>query len=709
MRTVHFRACNLCEAMCGVRIEVNDGSVVSIRGDEHDPFSRGHLCPKATALKDLHEDPDRLRTPMRRDGTRWQPVSWDEAFDEVAQRLHAVQRAHGDDAVAVYLGNPNVHNTGSMIFGPQFIRALHTRSRYSATSVDQLPHMLAAYWMLGHQLLLPVPDVDRTDHFLILGANPLASNGSLMTAPGIRHRLDAIRARGGKVIVIDPRRTETAARADEHHFIRPGTDALLLLAMLHEVMKGPVRHSAVLELATGLDVIRTLVSAYSPERVSAATGLSAETIRRLSHDFSSARSAVAYGRIGTSVQPFGTVCAWLITVLNVVTGNFDRPGGAMFPRPAFDPRALPKAFATGAGSHGRWRSRVRKLPETGGELPVATLAEDMLTPGKGQLKALVTIAGNPVLSTPNGRQLERALPGLDFMVAIDPYLNETTRFANVILPPPSALERGHFDIAFHLLAVRDTVRYGPPVFEKPTDARHDWQILSALGARLDALRSGSVSKRLTWAALNRLGPEGVLDLGLRLGARGGLGGLTLRKVSAHVHGLDLGPLEPVLPAALRTRSKTIELAPAALVKDLARLEQTLLTPTPGGLTLINRRHQRDCNSWLHNVPKLVSGAARCTLMMHPADADEHGLNAGDQVTITSRVGEVSAPLELTDQVMRGVVSLPHGYGHGREGARLRVANAHAGVSVNDLSDDGRIDELSGNAALSGVPVRVTRG
>lgn len=699
----HYRACNLCEAMCGLRIETDGARVTSIRGDEDDPFSKGYLCPKATALKDLHEDPDRLKQPMRREGTQWKPIGWDEALDETATRLHDVQKRHGRNAVATYLGNPTTHNTGALLFGPSFLRALGTRSRFSATSVDQLPHMLAAHWMFGHQLLLPVPDVDRTDFFLVLGANPLASNGSLMTAPGMRHRLDALKQRGGTLVVVDPRRSETAARADQHHFIRPGTDALLVLALIHEVLASPLKPHVKVDQLHGLDEVRALVKRFTPESVSGATGLTAETIRTLAQRFASAPSAVCYGRIGTSVQPFGTLCAWLITVLNVVTGNLDRPGGAMFPMPPFDPRWLPRPMSVGPGSHGRWRSRVRGLPEVGGELPVSVLAEEVLTPGEGQLRALVTFAGNPVLSTPNGAQLDRALAGLDFMVSIDPYLNETTRHAHLILPPPSPLERVHFDVVFPMLAVRTVARHAEALFDPGPTARHDWQILIGLGKRLDALRGAGVRASLTWSVMERLGPKRLLDLGLRLGARGGRGGLSLKKVAAHEHGLDLGALEPALHLRLKTKSGRIELYAPLLAEDVARLEAA--RPSEG-LVLINRRHTRDCNSWLHNVPRLVSGADRCTLLMNPADASARNLVDGAPVTVRSRVGEVTVPLQLSDEVMAGVVSLPHGYGHARDGIRLQVAADHAGASVNDLSDDQRVDAVSGNAALSGVPVQV---
>lgn len=701
MPSVHYRACNLCEAMCGVRIEHEGDRVLSIRGDPDDPFSRGHICPKATALQALYEDPDRLRQPMRRRDGKWEPISWDEALDEAARGLHQVQQRHGTSSVGVYLGNPNVHNTGAMLMGALFVKALKTKHRYSATSVDQLPHMLVAYWMFGHQLLLPVPDVDRTQYFLMLGANPMASNGSLMTAPDFKGRLDALKRRGGKLVVIDPRRTETAERADEHVFITPGTDALLLLALLHEVMASG--SAKVPSFVDGLGVIRSLAKQYPPERVAAATGVPPDTIRRIAKDFVSSSAAVAYGRIGTSVQAFGSLCAWLINVLNLVTGNFDRAGGMMFPSPVLDPRTLPKALSGGRGSHGRWKSRVRGLPETGGELPVATLAEDILTPGEGRVRAMVTIAGNPVLSTPNGRQLDRAFADLEFMVAIDPYLNETTRHAHLILPPPSPLEREHYDIAFHLLAVRNTTRYAEALFDKGPNARHDWEILIGLARRLERLRGFSLERALTWTVLERLGVKGMLDLSLRLGPKR----LSLKKVAKEVHGIDFGPLQSVLPGVLQSKGKRIDLAPQALVADVARLERSLDEKVEG-LRLINRRQLRDCNSWLHNAPKLVSGAARCTLLVHPEDAKVLGLSAGDQARVRSRVGEVVVPVELSEAMMRGVVSLPHGYGHGREGVRLQVATAHAGQSVNDLTDELAIDALSGNAAFSGVRVHLER-
>jgi len=722
--TTHFRACNLCEAMCGIRVDVSDGKVTAIRPDEDDPFSRGYMCPKAVGLKDLHEDPDRLRHPMRRTATGWEKLGWDEALDYAAEGLLGVQAKHGHDAVGVYLGNPTVHNTGALLFGPSFLRALRTKNRFSATSVDQLPHMLAAFWMFGHQFVLPIPDLDRTQHFLIVGANPLASNGSLMTAPGMRRRIDDIRARGGRVVVVDPRRTETAERADEHVFIRPGTDALFLAALVKVILedtKAP-RLGAVAGFTDGVELLKAALVDATPERAAAHTGVAADTIRRLAAEFAASPAAVAYGRVGTSTQPFGTVCQWLINVLNIVTGNLDRQGGAMFPKPALDPRLLPKGFGLSRGSFGRWKSRVRGLPEFGGELPVVTMAEDILDDsdgGKGRIRAMVTIAGNPVLSNPNGARTDEAYASLDFAVSIDFYLNETSRHANIILPPPSPLERSHFDVVFHLLAVRETVRFAPAVFDLGPEARHDWQILHGLTTRIEDRRYGhdlrkNWKRKLKDRALARFGPEGLLDAGLRLGRRGMRRwppriGLTLKEVKQHPHGLDLGPLTPSLPDLLGHKDRRIQLAPPPLLADLQRLWATfpLASATTNGLVLIGRRHLRDNNSWMHNVPQLMRGKPRCTLMVHPDDANRLGLSQDGEAIVRSRVGQVRVPVHVTDEIMPGVVSLPHGYGHARGRSKLAVAEAHAGVSINDLTDEQLIDPLSGNAAFCGVPVDVS--
>jgi anaerobic selenocysteine-containing dehydrogenase len=717
MATPHFRTCNLCEAMCGVEIREQPDGTLRIEGDREDVFSQGHICPKAVALQDIHYDPDRLKHPVRRTSNGWEQIGWDEAFDEVAENLKRVQAQHGRHSVAFYAGNPTVHNYGSMLFGPGFIRSLHTRNHFSATSVDQLAHHFAAFFMFGHQLLLPIPDLDRTDFLLIMGANPAVSNGSLMTVANFAGRLRAIRERGGKTVLIDPRRNETAKLVDEHIFIRPGTDVLLLLAMLHVICaEDLVKLDRLAAFTDGLEIVRALVVEFSPEQVASITGVAAQQVRALAREFAGAKTAVCHGRIGLSTQQFGGACQWLINVLNIVTGNLDRAGGAMFTRPAFDAVGAPESL-TPRGSFNRWQSRIRKLPEFGGELPVAALAEDILEPGKDQIKAIVTSAGNPVLSTPNGRQLDRAFAGLEFMVSIDIYLNETTRHANIILPPTAALEHDHYDLAFHLLAIRNTTKYSTPLFATNGNTRHDWQIFLELQTRMETKGSASgMLAKTKRAVIGRfVPPSRMLDLGLRFGPYGSKlnpfgSGLTLAKLKRSPHGIDLGPMESCLPARLCTPAKRIALAPEVLVKDIGRVKAILLAGATNGsshdLLLIGRRQLRSNNSWLHNSERMVKGPARCTLLMNPTDAAARTVTDGEKVEVHSRTGAIEISLEVSDEMMPGVVSIPHGWGHDRAGVRMAVAEEHAGASINDLTDDQAIDTLCGTAAFNGTWVSV---
>ncbi len=694
--TVRRTSCNLCEAICGVLVTVEDGRVTDIRGDESDPLSHGHICPKAVALKDLQEDPDRLTTPVRRTASGWEPMDWPAAHALVADRLLAIQREHGRNAVGVYLGNPNVHSLGAMTHMPTALRLLRTRNRFSATSVDQLPHMLASYLLYGHQLMVPVADIDRTSYLLMLGANPLASNGSMMTAPGFGRRLRELRRRGGRVVVIDPRRTETAAVADEHHFVRPGTDAAFLLALIHQVIADGLARPA--SYVDGLDAVTAAVSEWTPERAAAATGIPAEAIRRIAGEFAGAERAACYGRVGVSTQQFGAVCQWAVQVLNIITGNLDRPGGTMIPRPAVD-----TLRGIGRGHVGVWKSRVRGLAEFGGELPASAMAEEMLTPGEGQIRAMVTIAGNPVLSTPNGRKLDEGLAGLEFMVAVDPYINETTRHADVILPPTPPLERDHYDLAFHQLAVRNTARWNSAVLPRSESARHDWEIFRDLG--LELLRRAPLSRqKLLATARLRLSPARVVDLGLRIGPYK----LSLRKLRKSPGGIDLGPLQPALPGALYTKNKRIDLAQPAVFDDLPRLAAHLVAlSNTDELVLIGRRHLRSNNSWMHNSARLVKGKPRHQLLMHPTDLARRSLTDGELVEVTSAAGTLSVEVAASNDMMPGVVSLPHGFGHGLPGVRLTVAGRVKGASVNDVTDDAVTDALGGTAALNGVPVKVS--
>ncbi len=710
--------CNLCEAICGLSFTVQGTGaaerIVSIRGNEADPLSRGHICPKAVALKDLHEDPDRLRQPVKRvvqgGQTTWQTIGWDEAFTTVVEGLAKVREAHGSQAVAVYQGNPSVHNWGNFTHGPLFFGQLKTRHRYSATSVDQLPHHLVAMWLYGHQMRIPVPDIDRTQYLLVLGGNPLASNGSLMTVPDVRTRLKALRERGGKLVVVDPRCTETASVADEHLFIDPGTDAAWLLAIVHTLFaENLCQPRQWADLLDQVDAVREAVQLFSAEATAIVTGIDAGTTRRIARELAQADGGVCYGRMGVSTQAHGVVCQWAIQVINLLCGHVDREGGALLTSPAID---LVKMGLMGPGHFDAWRSRVRGAPEFGGELPVSVMAEEMLTPGKGQVRALVTSCGNPVLSTPNGQQLDKALSGLDFMVSIDFYINETTRHAHIILPPTCGVEHDHFDLVFMHLAVRNVARYTGAIVSPQAGALHDWQIYSELAQRYArrtwASEKGGALARLksmaTRAALTRLEPKRLLQFGLQ---RGG-SGVTWDDMTAHPEGIDLGPLKPSLVETLKAKGKRVKLLPDRIAQELPSLAAlfTQAAPQVSTLKLIGRRDVRSNNSWMHNSERLVSGKARCVLWMHPEDALARSLSEGQAVTVSSRVGAVTLPVHISADIKLGVVSMPHGWGHGRAGVKLSVAQLHPGVSINDVVDDQLTDRISANAAFSAQPVNV---
>ena len=718
-RTVH-RSCNLCEASCGLTIEVVDDVVTSIRGDEQDPFSRGYVCPKGIALQDVQSDPDRLRHPLRkREDGSFEQIGWDEALDLVADRLCEIRDRDGGDAVALYLGNPITHGWAPITFIPLLIDALGTHQRYSAASVDQQPQHLLSYLLFGSPLLLPVPDVDRTDLLLVLGGNPLVSNGSIMTAPDMRGRLAALRKRGGRLVVVDPRRSETADVADEHVFVRPGTDVWLLAAML-QVIDEEGLVASVARYVDGLPAVLAAVASVTPERASTVTGIPADDIRRLARELARARRAAVYGRVGITQSLFGTPAYWLIHCLNVATGRLDAIGGVMFSTPAFD---LPKIGATTTDLIGydRWRSRVRGIPEFAAEFPVATLADEILEPGVGQVRALVLYAGNPVLSAPDGRRMEQAIESLEFCVAVDHYLTESTRHADVILPPTAALERDEFDVVFPAVSVRNWVRWNPAAVPAPEGALSDADILRALLGRVwrrtpKFARTAAARE----AVFARVFPRRFVDLALRAGPfglrRGPRAGLTLRKVERFPHGLDLGPLVPQLPARLMTEGKRIDLAHPVVMSDWPRvLDELARLESASGegehdLLLIGRRHLRSNNSWMHNSERLTKGRTRFTVQMHPDDAAARGLVDGDVALVRSTVGEIQVPVEITERLMPGVVSVPHGFGHDRAGTATgwRHAAGLGGASVNDITDSRRTDPLSGNAAVQAVPVSVTK-
>jgi anaerobic selenocysteine-containing dehydrogenase len=698
--------------------------VVEVRGDEQDVFSHGFLCPKAFGIKQLHEDPDRVRTPLiKRDG-EFVEASWDEAFEEIDRRLSPLLE-RDRNSIAVYIGNPNAHNLSAITYGAAWLKALGSQNIYTASTVDQMPKQVAAGLMFGTILSVPVPDVDRTDHLLMLGANPLVSNGSLMTAPDMRGRLRRLQERGGKLVVVDPRRSRTAEVADEHHFIRPGTDAHLLLGIVHTLVdEGLAEPGSLDEHCNGLDEVQALAREFSPEDMAAICGIDAEEIRRMARELAGAERGACYARIGTCTQEFGTLASWLVDVVNVLTGNLDREGGAMFALAAAGQPNTRGEPGKGRGVRfGRFHSRVRGLPETYGELPVVCLAEEIDTPGEGQVRALITAAGNPVVSTPNSARLEEAIESLEFMLSIDIYVNETTRHADVILPAPGPLEKSHYDLALYQLAVHNVANYSPRVLEPEDGLMDEWEVLLRLAGvvsgqgpnadieALDELVARTVIARqhpgadpdeLLAAVAGRRGPERVLDLLLRAGPYD----LTLDELERNPHGVDLGPHRPRLPEVLRTPSGKIELAPEPIVADLDRLRASVAERRNGHMVLVGRRQLRSNNSWMHNLDALVKGKDRCTMHVHPEDAERLGLVDGGRAQVSSKTGSIDAPVEVTDAIMPGVVSIPHGWGHDVEGVRMRVASAHPGVNSNVLADEMQVDPLSGNAVLNGIPVDV---
>ncbi|XDD53617.1 molybdopterin-dependent oxidoreductase [Leptospira sp. WS4.C2] len=715
MDQIHYRSCSLCEAMCGLQIELKDGSIQGFKGDPEDKFSRGHICPKGPELKSLYEDPDRIKFPQKKTKNGWETVSWVDALTDIATQLVKIQTTYGNDSVAIYNGNPTVHNYGSMLLGQRFASRLKTKNNFSATSVDQLPHQLLSYLMFGHQLLVPIPDIDHTDFFLILGGNPFASNGSLMSVPDVKKRLKAIQDRGGKYVVVDPRKSETADHANEHIFIKPGTDAYFLLSILHVLFEKDLTKPNELIRKDDLLSFQTITKEYSPERVSQITGVSKETIERIAFEFANAPSAVCYGRVGVSTQEFGAVCQWLINVINIVTGNLDKRGGAMFTLPAVDLVGEGSVMRSSPGSFNSYQSRVRKLPEFSDELPVAALAEEILTEGEGKIRALFTSAGNPVLSTPNGTKLDKALSSLDFMVSVDFYLNETTKHAHYILPPTSALEHDHYDLIFNVFAVRNTARYNQPLFTPEPGMLHDWEIFTDLTKRLELTRANKeLPKELV---KTKLTPASIIDHALKSGPYGSKGPhnreMSLELLKNSPHGVDLGPLQPSFPERLYTEDKRIHLFPEILKEDLPRLKSKFLewekfTSDKSQFLLIGRRHLRSNNSWMHNLPKLMTGKPRCTVMIHPSDANHLGILNEEEVIVESSVGKIQIPVEITEELMQGVVSIPHGFGHNRGGTNQKVATEFSGVSINDLTDDQAIDAFSGNAAFSGIKVSIKK-
>jgi anaerobic selenocysteine-containing dehydrogenase len=694
MQTTALRICPLCEACCGLELKITGNRIDSIRGDDADVFSKGYICPKAVALKDLHEDPDRLREPLIKRNGAFVSATWEEALAEIALRLPAIQAAHGKDSVAVTVGNPAAHKIGLLMYFSRLARALGTKNIFSASTLDQMPKQLSSGLMFGSWLSIPVPDIDHSDLLIVIGANPVVSNGSLWTVPNFRGKAKELKARGGKLIVIDPRRSETAAIADEHHFIRPSSDVFLLAAIVHTLFdEHLIRLRHLQDHVQGTDAIKVAVQVFTPELGAQQCGISALAIRGLARQLAGAERAALYGRIGTCTQRFGTVASWLVDVINVLTGHLDHEGGAMFPKaPAFATNSFGEPNKGKGITTGRHHSRVSNAPEIYGELPMGLLAEEIETAGPGQIKSLITVASNPVLSAPDGERLSKALSNLDFMVSIDIYINETSRFADVILPGLSPLEEAHYDVAFPQFSYRNQARFSPAVFMPPSHHLPEWQVL----ARLAEIAGGP-------AASSVPSPQDLLDTQLKNGPYAEMG-MSLAKIKASPHGIDLGALQPRIPEALRTRSGKIELAPPSLIADLA-LASAMLSEAIPDLVIIGRRQVRSNNSWMHNLPTLAKGPFRCTALVNAHDAAKFGLANGSMATITT-TKSITVQVEISDEMMPGVISLPHGWGHDKAGAKLQIAEQRPGVNLNELLDASLLDPLSGNAVLSGVAVRI---
>ncbi|MEO1652289.1 MAG: molybdopterin-dependent oxidoreductase [Bacteroidota bacterium] len=709
--TIKYRTCHLCEAMCGLEIEINHNEVISIRGHKEDIYSQGHICPKGAALKDLHNDPDRLKEPVKRTANGWEKISWEEAFDTVEREIKRIRKKYGKDAIGTYTGNPTVHNTGTALTLYDTINALDTRNRYASHSLDSVPVFLVNQMMFGHAMLAPITDIENINYFLIIGANPMASNGSFMSTPNIRGKIKAIQDKGGKVVVVDPRKTETAQKASEHYFIHPEKDILFLLGMMNELFRrNAVKESRVLSFSNHLEELKALVAPYTLEVIAPLTGMSPEQINHIVDDLTRYEHPVIYGRLGVNTQTYGTLCQWLISTMNILLGQMDEPGGLLFTLPAIDYVTLmaheSKMF--------RYSSRVNGYDEIIGEFPTSALADEILTKGENQIRAFINIAGNPARSAPNSKRMEEALADLEFMVAVDMYINETNKFADIILPPAVGLETMHYSFVLHMVATRNTTKFSPAPLPISENQRYDWQIMGELQRRLF---TGNPFKRLRYNLMSRMHPRSKLDLALKTGPYGVWGGkfmkkdgLSLKRVEAQKEGIELSSLKPVLPKRLFTKDKRVELLPELFKKEMEQVKQ-LLVPRKNEkypLKLIGRRHLRSNNSWMHNLPLLEGGSRQCTALIHPEDAKKYGVEDQEMIEVFSEAGCISLPAELSEDIIQGTISIPHGWGHKEKNIKLEVAEANAGANVNALMDHHRLDPLSYNMAFNGHPVEIRK-
>lgn len=725
---LHHRTCPLCEGMCGVTVKVEGGQVATVRPNRQDVWSQGHVCPKGTTLGALHDDPDRLRTAMVRDGSEWKSASWDTALERLEELAEGVRNRHGPHAFAAYGGNMAGKDATLSRYTGLMLATSGIQQVYSSGTVDQHPKNLSAMLMFGNEWKIPIPDLDNTDLFVIFGGNPAASKGSIFSHRDVMGAMRDLRARGGRVIVIDPVRTKTAQAADQWIGLKPGTDAALMLGVAHVLFaRGAVRLRHLDGLIEGLDALRDVAGEFSPQVVAPFCGIEASIIEDLADELIRTDRSAIYGRIGTCTQSFGTLASWMIDVLAILTGNLDRRGGSMWSRPAaslVDMLAtLPDGMPVVMG-----KSRVRGVPAVLGQFPASCMAEEIATPGPGQIKGLVTFAANPALSAPDSGKLAQALPLLECMVSLDNYINETTRHAHVILPSPSFLESAHFDMWSWIFCLTSGGHYSPPVFP-PVDRPDHWRIVARVGAiiggqpgaDIDAMDDGyfralatgrGIDPDLAITALPERGPARILDLAIRAGPFGDrfgavAGGLSLDSFRNQPDGVIIGPATPQAQEGFATSSGKIEIAPALILSDIPRLKLALGANDPA-LVLVSRRHLRSMNSWMHNVDTLVKGKDRCTVQMHSADAATRGLEGGDLVTLTSAAGSIVVPMEIDDDIRPGVVSMPHGWGHSDAQTHLSVAKVHPGANTNVLSPGTLVDVISGNAVLNGIPVEIAK-
>ena len=662
-------------------------------------------------MEEVVNDHDRVLKPLRRkrDGS-FEEVSWESALSDISARLSDVLDEHGKESVAWYMGNPGAFSYSHTLWAKGFLDAIGSPHYYTAGSQDVNNRFAASALLYGSPLVVPIPDLRRTDFLLMVGANPLVSHGSVLSAPRVREQLLGLEKRGGRVVVVDPRRSETAKQF-EHLPIRPDADAWLLLSLLQVVLdEGLADRGWLAEHAKGADELERLVAGHSPEDTESRTGVPADRARELARAFAEAPSAAAYGRTGSCLGRFGTLVSFLLDALNAVTGNLDSPGGAVFGRP---PIALDDvAERVGLASYGKTRARFGDFPDVIGNLPASLLPREIETPGARQVKAMFVSAGNPVLSVPDGDAMERALGKLDLMVALDFYVNETTKHADYVLPTTTLYERDDVPIAFLGFFSQPFIQTTERVIEPRGESRQEWEIIDDLSRRM-GLAPYSIPALRAAAKLGfRPTPQRLVDLLLRTGPKGDLfgarrGGLSLDELRKHPHGLLLGEeIETgVLGDKVRHKGSRVHLAPPEIVEEMTRAESSNGDDPAYPLRLIGLRELRSHNSWMHNAPMLMRGGRVQALRVHPDDAAACGLEDGGEVSVESKSGAVTVPVKVTDEMMPGAVALPHGWGH-RGGWKL--ANEHAGANVNLLasSDPEDLERLAGMAHLNGIPVRL---